>query len=240
MKKMTYNMSISDNIKQIRRLLPADVTLVCVSKYHSEREIMEAYECGERHFGESRVQELAVKYEHLPKDIKWHFIGHLQTNKVKQLLPMAYLIHSVDSLKLLQSIDTHAGMLGIKTSVLLEVHIAREQQKYGFTPNDIENALTNNSGSDIFDGLRHTDIAGLMGMATNTDNERQIANEFEQLHELFSRIHDHVIQTRNSTTDFNILSMGMTEDYHIALRHGTTMVRIGSGIFGERHNTTDK
>lgn len=248
--------SIAENIKRIRATLPENVTLVCVSKYHTEQEILEAYNCGERDFAESRVQELIVKHQNLPKDIKWHFIGHLQTNKVKQLLPIVHLIHSVDSFSLLECIQHYARELGLRPKVLLEVNISGEEQKYGFTAYEISEAVKSNSrkyverffelmGSMDSDEIYHyvssyeefgsymkdVDIVGLMGMAKDTNDKRVIDCQFAELQQLYQEIQEDRCFTSH-TSGFNILSMGMTHDYELALKRGSNMVRIGSGIFG--------
>ena len=210
--------SIKDNIKAIRETLPQGVTLVCVSKFKPVEAIMEAYEAGERDFGESRVQELCAKQAVLPKDIRWHFIGHLQTNKVRQIVPFVHLIHSVDSLHLLEVINSEAARIGRTVDVLLEVHTANEQTKSGFTEfEDLKIAR--------FENCANVRVRGLMTMATNTDDEAEIHRCFRLTASL-----------ANSLTSNNeaILSMGMSDDYPLAIKDGSNMVRIGSKIFGER------
>ena len=212
-------MSITTNIASIRATIPDGVTLVCVSKFHPVEAIMQAYEAGERDFGESRVQELLPKYEALPKDIRWHFIGHLQTNKVKQILPFVHMIHSVDSIRLLEVINKEAEKIGRRIKVLLEVHVAKEETKSGFTPEEL---LT----LDIqLSTLNYIDICGLMGMATNTDDESEWRRCFRAIASLASQL---------STLNTKQLSMGMSDDYLVAIEEGSTMVRIGSTIFGSR------
>lgn len=209
---------IANNIRNVRAHIPAHVTLVCVSKFQSVEAIREAYNAGERHFGESRVQELKAKIPQLPPDIHWHFIGHLQTNKVRDLLKLRpYLIHSVDSLHLLEAINTEAAKQGITQDVLLEVHVAKEETKTGFSPTEISDAASRLSR---FANVR---IRGLMTMATNTDDETEIRRCFAAVKELS------IVNSQ-----FSILSMGMSDDYQIAIECGATMVRIGSAIFGER------
>ena len=210
---------IRDNIRNIRAHIPAHVTLVCVSKFHPVEAIREAYEAGERHFGESRVQELKAKVSQLPSDICWHFIGHLQTNKVRDLLKCRpYLIESVDSLRLLEAINTEADKLGIVQDVLLEVHVAKEETKSGFSPEEISNLKSQISN---FSNVR---VCGLMTMATNTDDETEIRRCFTEAHALLS-----TLNIQPST-----FSAGMSDDYLIAIECGATSVRIGSAIFGER------
>ena len=212
-------MQITTNITSIRTHIPQGVTLVCVSKFHPMEAIMEAYECGERDFGESRVQELLPKYEALPKDIRWHFIGHLQTNKVKQIVPFVHMIHSVDSVRLLETINKEAEKIGRRVKVLLEVHVAKEETKSGFTPDEILSLNTQLST------LNYVEICGLMGMATNTDDEAEWRRCFRAIASLSSKL---------STLNTKQLSMGMSDDYLVAIEEGSTMVRIGSTIFGSR------
>ncbi len=212
--------SIAEQINSVRAHIPADVTLVCVSKFQPIEAIRQAYEAGERHFGESRVQELKMKSTQLPSDIYWHFIGHLQTNKVRDLLKLRpYLIQSVDSEHLLCAINEEAAKLGIVQDVLLEVHVAREETKTGFSPEEITN---------IFPSLNrysHIRCRGLMTMATNTDDETEIRRCFMEAKAILS------------TFNFQLstLSMGMSDDYRIAIDCGSNMVRIGSAIFGARN-----
>lgn len=193
--------------------------MICVSKFHSQEAIIEAYEAGERDFGESRVQELLPKYEALPKDIRWHFIGHLQTNKVKMIVPFVHLIHSVDSLRLLETINREAEKIGRKVRVLLEVHVAKEETKSGFTPEELLSL-------DLpLSTLNHVEICGVMGMATNTDDQQEIRRCFREIKNL----------AHSLPIEQPIISMGMSDDYQLAIQEGSTMVRIGSSIFGERH-----
>ncbi len=218
-------MSISQNIESIRATLPEGVELLCVSKYHSVEAIREAYAAGERLFGESRVQELLQKREVLPKDIRWHFIGHLQTNKIRMILPFVDLIHGVDSWRLLEAIDKEAAKLQLEkpVRVLLEVKVAQEETKYGFTVEELAPLPSPHRGGK----LQHVEIVGLMGMASNTDDEEQIAQEFGTLQSLFEEL-------KATIPTMQILSMGMSEDYPLAIEKGSTLIRIGSGIFGER------
>ena len=211
--------NISRNISTIRATIPEGVTLVSVSKFHPAEAIMEAYQCGERDFGESRVQELLPKYEALPKDIRWHFIGHLQTNKVKQIVPFVHMIHSVDSVRLLETINREAEKIGRRVKVLLEVHVAKEETKSGFTPEEILSL-------DIqLSTFNYVDICGIMGMATNTDDAQEWRRCFREIKALASKL---------STLNTKQISMGMSDDYLVAIEEGSTMVRIGSTIFGSR------
>ena len=218
---------ITENLRNIRAHIPERVALVCVSKFHSKDDIMEAYRSGERIFGESRVQELCDKYADLPKDIRWHFIGHLQTNKIKYIVPFVELIHGVDSFKLLSAIDAAASKAGRVVNCLLQMHIAREETKFGFSAGELDEMLQ----QATWKSLQHVQICGLMGMATFTDNPNQIAQEFTLLKDTFDRLKQCYFP---NDSRFKELSMGMSEDYQIAIEHGSTMVRIGSSIFGAR------
>lgn len=186
---------------------------------------MEAYQCGERDFGESRVQELLQKYEALPKDIRWHFIGHLQTNKVKQIVPFVHLIHSVDSLRLLEVINREAEKIGRRVKVLLEVHVAKEETKSGFMPEELDQLRIKNF--ELIDRFPWVEVCGVMGMATNTDDEQEWRRCFREIKSLASKL---------STLNTKQISMGMSDDYLVAIEEGSTMVRIGSTIFGVRNN----
>ena len=220
-------MSIAQNIQEIRKNIPQNVSLVCVSKFHPENAILEAYNCGERIFGESRVQELLAKQTKLPADIQWHFIGHLQSNKIKLILPTVSLIHGVDSFNLLKEINSRALKAGRVVSCLLQVHIAREETKFGFSIEEIHQML---SGIE-FGSLENVQINGLMGMATLTDDKEQIRAEFRTLRQLYDELKREYFQNNEN---FLELSMGMSDDYQIAIDEGSTMVRIGSSIFGMR------
>ena len=220
-------MSIAQNIQEIRKNIPANVSLVCVSKFHPENAILEAYNCGERIFGESRVQELLAKQTKLPADIQWHFIGHLQSNKIKLILPTVSLIHGVDSSNLLKEINSRALKAGRVVSCLLQVHIAREETKFGFSIEEIHQMI---SGIE-FGSLENVQINGLMGMATLTDDKEQIRAEFRTLRQLYDELKREYFQNNEN---FLELSMGMSDDYQIAIDEGSTMVRIGSSIFGMR------
>lgn len=221
------DMSVLRNIQEIRNHVPANVKLVCVSKFHPESAVLEAYEAGERIFGESRVQELLDKQPNLPADIHWHFIGHLQTNKIKYIVPFVDLIHGVDSLKVLKEIDKQAENAGRVVSCLLQVHIAQEETKFGFSAGELAEMLE----SDEFREMKNVEISGLMGMATLTDNSSQIRQEFRKLKVLRDEIKQLYFTLNNSFTE---LSMGMSDDYLIAIEEGSTMIRIGTSIFGVR------
>lgn len=220
-------MNLSEKINKIQKTLPAGVRLVAVSKYHPASLIQEAYDAGQRIFGESHVQELVAKHDALPKDIEWHFIGHLQTNKVKYIAPFVSLIHAVDSERLLIEIDKQAKRCGRTIPVLLQVHVAKETTKFGFTPDELLNFMENG------DWRQYTNIrfSGIMCMATNTDDEALIASEFDQAKTLFHRIKEKYFSDSDT---FNECSWGMSGDYPIAIEHGSTLIRIGSMIFGER------
>lgn len=211
---------IQQHIASIRANIREQVTLICVSKFHSYEAIMEAYACGERDFGESRVQELLPKYEALPKDIRWHFIGHLQTNKVKQVVPFVHMIHSVDSVRLLEAINKEAEKIGRCVKVLLEVHVAKEESKSGFTPEEFLSLNTKLST------LNYIDVCGVMGMATNTEDQEEWRRCFREIKSLASRLFPIASSPE--------ISMGMSDDYLVAIEEGSTMIRIGSTIFGER------
>ena len=219
--------SISQNIITIKKQLPAHVRLVAVSKFNPQESIQEAYDCGQRVFGESHAQELVPKAEHLPKDIQWHFIGHLQTNKVKYIVPYVSLIHGVDTFKLLSEIDRQAAKISRQIVCLLQFHIAQEQTKYGFSLAECEQMLQSQS----YKQLQNIRLAGVMGMATDTEDINQVRYEFRSLKEKFDYLKTHYFSNQD---DFCEISMGMTHDYSIAIEEGSTLVRIGSGIFGER------
>jgi hypothetical protein len=219
-------MSIVQNLQKIKTELPEQVTLVAVSKTKPVEDILEAYQAGQRIFGENKVQEMTDKWEQLPKDIEWHMIGHLQTNKVKYLIPYVQLIHGVDSLKLLQEINRQAARFNKKINCLLQVHIAQEDTKFGFNAAEIKDLLQ----SDEFKSFQNIQVRGFMGMASFTDNETQIKAEFNSLKNIFD-------QHKNLTLPHfkcEILSMGMSGDYALAIECGSNMVRIGSSIFGSR------
>ncbi|HBJ76817.1 MAG TPA: YggS family pyridoxal phosphate-dependent enzyme [Porphyromonadaceae bacterium] len=221
-------MSITSAIQEITSSLPTKTRLVAVSKFQPIEKIREAYyQSGQRVFGESRVQELSLKAEQLPKDIEWHFIGHLQKNKIKSLLPIVSLIHSVDSEELLRAIHSEAIKINREIKVLLQIHIAKEKSKFGFSFEECRK-LFENSVLSQFPSIK---VVGLMGMATNTEDEEEIREEFSSLQQfLLSLKHDF----HKETLDFTELSMGMSNDYPLAIEYGSTLVRIGSKIFGER------
>lgn len=220
-------MSIVDSLASVKASLPGSIKLIAVSKTHSTERILEAYNAGQRAFGENKVQELVPKYEALPKDIEWHLIGHLQRNKVKLIVPFVSLIHSVDSEKLLSAIDQEAEKAGREVKCLIQVHIAEEETKFGFTPDEAFRFFVDKRPA----AYKHVRIAGLMGMATLTDDTTRIRKEFSLLHDLFEKVRAEGNVTRE---EFSTLSMGMSSDYPIAVESGSTMVRVGSAIFGKR------
>ena len=217
-------MNITKNLQQIKASIPEHVTLVAVSKTKPNEAISEAYQAGQRVFGENKVQELTEKYESLPKDIEWHMIGHLQSNKVKYIAPFVSLIHGVDSFKLLKEINKRAAQNERVINCLLQIHIAEEDTKFGFDEKEVIELIK----SEAFQDLKNIKIVGLMGMATFTDDENQIRKEFKSLKNLFDKL-------QISNHQFQILSMGMSGDYQIAIEEGSTMIRVGSSIFGERN-----
>jgi pyridoxal phosphate enzyme (YggS family) len=222
---------IANNILSIKSELPSHVRLVAVSKTKSESDIMEAYNSGQRLFGENKVQELTPKYENLPKDIEWHMIGHLQTNKVKYVAPFVSLFHGVDSLKLLETINKEAIKNNRTINCLLQIHIAKEETKFGFDENELFAMFQN----PAYSALHNICICGLMGMATFSDNEALVRSEFKYLSQLFNKLKSSIF-TEN--VNFKEISMGMSDDYKIAIQEGSTLVRIGSHIFGDRiYNT---
>lgn len=222
---MDYN--VSQQLRRVVDTLPQGVRLVAVSKYHPADYIMAAYAEGQRIFGESHEQELRLKHAQLPADIEWHFVGHLQTNKVKYIAPYISMIEAVDSLRLLREIDRQAAKCGRTIDVLLELHIAEETTKYGLTPADLHLLL---SGGE-WRQLAHVRICGLMMMASNVDDEVQIAREFDQAAALFAEVKERYF---SDAPWFCERSWGMSDDYPIAVAHGSTMVRIGTTIFGPR------
>lgn len=220
-------MSIASTIASIKQSLPEGTRLVAVSKYHPAEMIAEAYEAGQRIFGESHVQELQQKHEILPQDIEWHFIGHLQTNKVKYIAPYVSLIHAVDTMKLLQEIEKQAAKCERTIKVLLQLHVAQEETKYGLTLDECEALLKEGE----WKSLEHIEIAGIMCMGSNVDDEEQIAGEFATAHKFFLHAKETYFANQPS---FCECSMGMSDDYHIAIHEGSTLVRVGSKIFGQR------
>lgn len=218
---------IQEEIKNITASLPQGVRLVAVSKYHPESHIEEAYAAGQRIFGESHVQELRGKQEHLPKDIEWHFIGHLQTNKVKYIVPYISMIHAVDSMKLLCEIDRQARKAGRIISCLLQLHVAREETKFGFTPDECREMVA----AGEWRRLEHVRLCGLMCMASNTDDAEQIRSEFRSAYDLYREFKEGPFA---HVPYFKERSWGMSHDYPLALEEGSTLIRVGSKIFGER------
>ena len=228
-------MSIAKNLTEIKSQLPAHVTLVAVSKTKPVSDLMEAYNAGQRIFGENKIQEMTDKWEQMPKDIEWHMIGHVQTNKVKFMAEYVSLIHGVDSLKLLQEINKQAKKYNRIIDCLLQIHIAEEETKFGLDEEELNHILT----SDDFKSLENIKIVGLMGMATFTENQDQIEKEFNHLKLIFdkhSKLDPSDSEQAKQTSNLKLqtLSMGMSGDYQLAISCGSTMVRIGSSIFGTR------
>ncbi len=221
-------MDIAENINSIKKDLPGHVKLVAVSKTKSNGEILVALHAGQTIFGENKVQELVKKYEQLPKQIEWHFIGHLQTNKVKFIAPFVSLIHGVDSLKLLKTIDKEAKKSERKIKCLLQFHIAEEETKFGFTLSEAREMMESND----FKSLKNIEFSGVMGMATYTENENRIRNEFKTLKNIFNTLKNEYFSEVESFTE---ISMGMSDDFQIAIEEGSTLIRVGSKIFGERN-----
>lgn len=215
-------MSIQENLQNIKATLPQECKLVAVSKTKTNSDILEAYQAGQRLFGENKVQDLVAKYEALPKDIEWHFIGHLQSNKIKYIVPFVSLIHGVDSLKLLQRINTACKKINSVQDILLQVHIAQEESKFGFSYQEISELLA----SDYQALYPFVQIKGLMGMASNTSDTELVQKEFSKLHKFYSNY---------QKLGFEVLSMGMSNDYPLAVAAGSNMVRVGSSIFGARN-----
>ena len=220
-------MSIAENIARIKASLPEQTKLIAVSKTKPAEIILEAYHSGQRAFGENKVQEMVQKSESLPADIEWHFIGHLQSNKVKYLAPFVHMIHAVDSLKLLKTIDREAAKCNRVLPCLLQFHIAQEESKFGMDLQEASQLLS----SEEFKSLNHVTIAGVMGMATFTENQEQVRSEFRKLRHIFNELKK---QFFAESSFFNELSMGMSDDFMLATEEGSTMVRIGSTIFGAR------
>jgi PLP dependent protein len=222
-------MVIKSNIKDLQaELQGSNSKLIAVSKTQPIAKIKEAYDAGQRLFGENKAQEMMAKHQALPQDIEWHMIGHLQTNKVKYIAPFVSLIHSVDSEKLLEEIDKQGKKIGRIIPCLLQVHIAKEETKFGFDPEEVVSFLL---GSAIVQ-LKNIEIRGLMGMATFTENKEAIREEFQSLRKLFNDLKEHALP---SNTKMKELSMGMSSDYKIAMEEGSTYVRIGTAVFGERN-----
>lgn len=218
---------IAEKILKVKAELPQGVTLVAVSKYHPNEDIMDAYNAGQRIFGENIVQELREKQQTLPSDIEWHYLGHLQTNKIKYIAPFISLIHAVDSLKLLIEINKQAEKNDRTIDCLLQIHIAQEETKFGFSKDEIKEFLS----KELWSELNNVRICGLMCMASNTDNVEQVKLEFKQVKLLFDEFKQSYFRDKDY---FHILSMGMSHDYPLAIQEGSTMVRVGTKIFGER------
>lgn len=222
---MSHN--IAEELSALRTEIPAGVTLVAVSKFHPVEALREAYDAGQRCFGESRVQELIDKIPQLPSDIRWHFIGHLQTNKVRQLVGRVALIESVDSRRLLELIDRESERAGVVTRVLMQVHVAREETKFGFLPGELLEYFRSRS----FETLRATHICGVMGMASNTDDTERVRADFREIYSIFRTVAD---DSDLGLRGFDTISMGMSGDWQSAVEEGSNMVRIGTRIFGPR------
>lgn len=218
---------VATNLRRIEATLPQGVALVAVSKFHPLPAISEAYAAGQRVFGESRVQELAVKAPQLPDDIRWHFIGHLQTNKVRQLVGHCDVIESVDSERLLDLIDRESERAGVVSRVLMQVHVAREETKFGFYPEELLEYFRERR----FESLKATHICGVMGMASNTDDRERVAEDFSRIAEVYRTIRE---DASLGLRGFDLLSMGMSGDWPLAVDHGANVIRIGTAIFGER------
>ena len=217
-------MSIKDNLENINLKISSEVCLVAVSKTKPISDILEVYDCGQRVFGENKIQELVEKHKKLPKDIEWHMIGHIQRNKVKYMAPFISLIHSADSYRLIKEINKQGKINNRVINCLLQIKIASEESKFGFT----ETEATDFLNSDEYVSFKNIKIVGLMGMATFTEDQKQIDQEFNKLKIFYEKV-------KRSDSQINILSMGMSDDYPIAIRNGSTMVRIGSSIFGKRN-----
>jgi hypothetical protein len=221
-------MNINNNILNVRQKVPAGCKLIAVSKTQPAEKIMEAYNAGQRLFGENKVQEILAKQPVLPADIEWHMIGHLQTNKVKSLIPFVTLIHGVDSFRLLEEINKQAGKLGRSVSCLLQIFIANEETKFGFDETEVMDLI----GNGKIAAMQNVKIIGLMGMATFTDDQSQVRREFKSLRSFFERLKKTNLPPNMTMAE---LSMGMSGDFQIAIEEGSTMVRIGTAIFGSRN-----
>lgn len=219
--------TIQQRLRQVRANIGDDRMLVAVSKYHCPEEIRLCYDEGQKQFGESHVQELREKYNLLPKDIEWHFIGHLQTNKVKYIVPYISMIQAVDSIRLMREIEKHAAKYSRVIDILLELHIAQEESKYGFSLDECRAFLNNGEWKD----MQHVRICGIMTMASNTDDTNLITNEFEKAYSFYKEIKESYFCNEES---FKYCSWGMSDDYHIAINHGANIVRVGTTIFGSR------
>ncbi len=219
--------SVAQNIEKLREEIPEGVNLVAVSKFHPASMIIEAYKTGQRKFGESRVQELLKKVDELPSDIEWHYIGHLQTNKVRMLIGKTALIESVDSEHLLDLIDKESERAGIVTKVLMQIHVAQEETKFGFYPNELLDYFRQHK----YRNLCSTHICGIMGMASNTDDEMRIRQDFKEIASVYNQIREDFY---DEIRGFDILSMGMSGDWKVAVEEGSNLIRVGSSIFGVR------
>jgi len=219
--------TLTERLQSILSSLPEGTRLVAVSKYHPAETILEAYQAGQRIFGESHVQELQAKHAILPQDIEWHFIGHLQTNKVKYIAPYVSLIHSIDSPKLLAEVNKQALKCGRQIPCLLQLHVAQEETKFGFTPQECLDYMSQGEWKTMM-GIK---LTGVMCMASNVDDEKQIAAEFDTAFDVFNTLRSHYFSAEK---EFCECSWGMSDDYPIAIAHGSTLVRIGSRIFGQR------
>jgi hypothetical protein len=221
-------MIIKQNLEEILKTVAKGCTLIAVSKTHPVEKVQEAYACGQRVFGENKVQEMTAKYEVLPKDIQWHLIGHLQSNKVKYIATFVHLIHSIDSLKLLQEVDKQAKKYNRVIDCLLQIHVAQEETKFGFSPDEVTDFLKD----PALENLQGIKVVGIMGMASFTENMNQVRDEFKLLKKLFDNLKS---MTLPGNVVMRELSMGMSGDYKIAMEEGSTMVRVGSAIFGQRN-----
>lgn len=217
---------VQANINRVLSEVPEGVRLVAVSKFHPVEKLMAAYEAGQRRFGESRVQELLAKEPQMPADVEWHFIGHLQTNKVKQLVGKASLIESIDSERLLDIVDQESRKAGVTTRVLMQVHVAREETKFGFWPEELLDYFR----ARKFENLTNTHICGVMGMASNTDDKQRVSEDFAAI----AKVYGDILELCPDLRGFDTLSMGMSGDWPLAVEQGSNMVRIGTAIFGER------
>lgn len=218
---------VSDNLRRLRESVPEGVELVAVSKFHPAEALMQAYDAGQRVFGESRALELEAKAAQLPGDIEWHFIGHLQTNKVRKVVAHASLIHSIDSERLLRAVDSEAVKAGRRVAVLLQLHVAEEETKFGFTPEELAAFVT----PELVSSLEGVEIRGVMGMASNVDDEERIREDFRAIRSAFDSLKGTVFAGQPS---FDTVSMGMSHDWPIAVEEGSNMIRVGTSIFGER------
>ena len=217
-------MSVKEQLNNILSKLPEGVTLVAVSKFHPVERLQEAYDAGQRVFGESRPQEMASKYQQLPKDIEWYMIGHLQTNKVKMIAPFVSLIASVDSERLIEEIEKQAAKYGRTIDILLEVHVAQEESKSGWPEEELSNYLT----TGALERMEHVRVRGVMTIASNTDDESVVRRDFQRIKDIYDSLKPRFGEA------FDTLSIGMSDDYPLALEYGSTMVRIGTSIFGMR------